>query len=72
MIALNKAFRDSYWWSKGELIYLEVDSIESVEQMTDRTPGGSTSNAYVQITMKTGTAHKIYGDIHDVKRSLAL
>ncbi|QHB37409.1 hypothetical protein SEA_LEOPARD_2 [Mycobacterium phage Leopard] len=70
MIELQKTFRDSYWWSKDESIWLDPNDIQSVEQMTDRTPGGSQSNAYVRIVMRSGVEHKIYGDLHDITRKL--
>lgn len=70
-IQLYKAVRGSYWWEKSGEIDIDSESIESIEQMTDRTPGGSTSNAYVRIVMKSGVEHKVYGDIHDVRKQIA-
>lgn len=65
MITLHKAFRDSYWWKSGSEIDIDPDRVESVEQVTEQG-----SNAYVLVTMKSGAAHKIYGDIHDVRKKL--
>lgn len=72
MIELNKTSRDGYWWKKGEAVVVDETNIESVEQMTDRTPSGSTSNAYVLITMRSGNSHKVYGDLYDIKNKLGL
>ena len=70
MIELYKAKMGGYWWEKAEPILLDETDIASIEQMSDRTPGGSTSNAYVRIVMKSGTEHRIYGDIYDVRRTI--
>lgn len=70
MITLHKAVRGDYWWDKSGEVDVDPDSVESIEQMTDRTPSGSTSNAYVLVTMKSGAAHKVYGDIYDVRKKL--
>lgn len=70
MITLHKAEKGSYWWDKTGELDIDPSCVESVEQMTDRTPGGSTSNAYVLVVMRSGVQHKVYGDIHEVRKKL--
>lgn len=60
IVKLPKAVRDSYWWKAEGEVLIDTDSIESVEQMYDRTPGGSHAVGYVLITMKSGVQHKVY------------
>lgn len=72
MIKLPKAYRDSYWWTaRGEVI-IDVASIESVEQVYDRTPNGSQSVAYVLITMKTGVQHKVFEFLSKVEEMIGV
>lgn len=67
MITLPKAHRGDYWWeARGEVV-IDTDSIESVEQCYDRNVGGSSSTAYVLITMKSGVQHKVYEFLSKVK-----
>lgn len=71
MITLSKAHKGSYWWEKrGDEVDIDPESVESVEQILDRTPGGSTSNAYVLITMKSGVQHKVYENLDEVRKAL--
>lgn len=72
MIQLDKAVRDDYWWTKQGTVLVDAEAVESIEQMYDRAPGGNSNAAYTLITMRTGTQHKIMGDVSSVGSKLGL
>lgn len=72
MITFPKAVRGDYWWEAQGEVAIDPASVESVEQMHDRTPGGSQSVAYVLVTMKTGTQHRIYEFMSTVREQLTI
>lgn len=72
MIELDKAFRDTYWWVKQGTVLIDPESVESIEQIYGRTPGGSDTEVYTLITTKTGTQHRVMGDVRHVSRKLGL
>lgn len=72
MVKFPKAVRGDYWWDAQGEVVIDVGSVESVEQMYDRTPGGSPSVAYVLITMKSGVQHKVYEFLSKVQEALGV
>ena len=67
MITLGKAHRGSYWWGKKGEVDIDPECVESMEQMYE---SGHDSVAYTLVTMKSGVQHKIYNDIHDLRKAV--
>jgi hypothetical protein len=61
MVRFDKAVHDGYWWSGQGDVYVDSDSVESVQAIYKRTPGGNDSFAYTLITTKSGKEHHVMG-----------
>lgn len=72
MVKLDLVVKGSYWWDKRGTVYVDLASVESIEQCYDRNPGGNYSAAYTLVTTRTGQQHKVYGTVEDVARKLGV